>query len=317
MIDQPLRELFLSTAVSADTRAVNSRLAATLAAQPPPTNLVAIREAFARGLAGIPASPKSPRARTTTIPGPGGDIPMRILAPDQVRGAYLHLHGGGWIVGTNDMWDGPLERLGREVGLACISVGYRLAPEHAFPAAVDDCVAAALWLLDHAEEEFGASWLAIGGESAGAHLAVATLLRLREAGRGGSFRAANLLYGMFDLSLTPSVRRANATPVIDRAACEGFVAAFCGKADVRVPSISPLYADLAGLPPALFSAGTLDPLVDDSMFMHMRWQASGNESELAVYPGGVHGFNSLEGTLSEAANLRVSGFLRKRMEADR
>ncbi len=316
MNDVALPELFRPEAVSANTRSINEGLSARLAAGPRPPDLGALREAFARGLTGIPASAKSPHARTRTIPGPGGDIPLRILVPDAVRGAYLHIHGGLWMIGTNDMWDGQLERLGREAGLACVSIDYRLAPEHTFPAAVDDCVAAALWLIDHAETEFGTSRLTIGGESAGAHLSVATLLRLRDEGYADAFDATNLLYGCYDLSLTPSARRATGTIILDRTTYEGGVAAFRGRTDPRDPTLSPLYADLTGLPPALFSVGTLDPLVDDSLFMHMSWQAAGNKSELAVYPGGLHGFNALDGELAEAANRRVETFLHTRLETN-
>lgn len=82
-----------------------------------------------------------------------------------------------------------------------------------------------------------------------------------------------------------------------------------GPFDPRDPAISPLYADLAGLPPALFSVGTLDPLIDDSLFMHARWRAAGNEARLAVFPGGVHGFHMLEGALAQSANASVARFL--------
>ena len=139
-----------------------------------------------------------------------------------------------------------------------------------------------------------------------------TLLRLRDLGRLTAFKSANLLYGCYDLSLTPGIRRAHGTPIIDRSAVEGFAEGFRGEADLRDPDISPLYADLADLPPALFSVGTLDPLVDDTLFMHRRWQAAGNQAELAVYPGGVHGFENLQGELAEAANQRCHAFLRER-----
>jgi acetyl esterase/lipase len=309
-----LLEAFRPDAISADTLAVNEKLIDTLAHLPEMKDLAATREAFAAGRAGLPASPKSPHARTIEIAGPGGPIGLRILAPDVIRGVFLHIHGGGWMIGTNDMWDDQLVRLGREAGLACVSVEYRLAPEHVFPAAVDDCVAAALWLIEHAEAEFGTSALAIGGESAGAHLTAATLLRLRELGKANAFRAANLMFGCYDLSLTPSIRRAAGTPFVDRASVDRFATTFLGGMDARDPAVSPLYADLSNLPPALFSVGSSDPLVDDSLFMHMRWQAAGNESELAVYPGGVHGFNSLGGELADAANHHVGLFLRSKLD---
>lgn len=309
-----LRDLFCPGAITPGTRAVNDRLSATLEGLEPPSDLAGMREAYASGGFGLPVSPRSPRARTMTIPGPGGPIGLRILEPGIVRGVYLHFHGGGWMVGSNDTWDATLELFGREAGLVVVSADYRLAPEHVFPAAVDDCVAVVSWLIENAEAEFGSSWLSIGGESAGAHLAASTLLRLRDLGTVGAIRAANLLFGCYDLSLTPSARRAEGTAFIDRAVLEQFTAAFGGGMDLRDPAISPLYADLSGLPPALFTVGSIDPLVDDSLFMHMRWQAAGGRSELVVHPGGPHGFNSLEGELARSANQDMARFLRQARE---
>lgn len=314
-IGPSLRDLFATEALSADTRSVNTKLAATLAVLDPPTDLSGMRAAYSSGGFGLPASPKSPRARTLTIPGPAGPIDLRILTPDIVRGVYLHIHGGGWMVGSNDTWDEPLELFGREAGLAVVSPNYRLAPEHVFPAAVDDCVAVASWLIAQSQAEFGTTWLSIGGESAGANLAASTLVRLRDKGTANAFKAANLLFGCYDLSLTPSVRQAEGTAFIDRNVLAQFASAFGGGIDLRNPAVSPLYADLAGLPPALFTVGTIDPLVDDSLFMHMRWQAAGNASELAVYPGGTHGFNSLGGALARSANVDMARYLARQREA--
>lgn len=310
-----LRDAMRPEAVSADTHAVNARLAARLAATPMPADLAVLRDAYARGELTLPVSTRSPRARTLTIAGPGGEIGLRILAPEVIHGALLHIHGGGWKAGTNDMWDAQLELVGREAGLAVVSVDYRLAPEHPYPAAMDDCETAARWLIDNVEARFGVSWLAIAGESAGAHLAASTLLRLRDAGQGDAFRAASLMYGCFDLSLTPSMLRGEDTPIINRPGVEALASAFCNGANPRDPRVSPLYADLASLPPALISVGTLDPLLDDSLFLHMRWLAGGNESELALYPGGVHAFNFLEGELAEEANLAAGRFLRSQRES--
>lgn len=307
--DAALGDPFQPEAISAETWAVNAALAAKLAAVVPPTDVTAMRAAYAAGHLSLPVSPRSPRARTLTIPGPASEIGLRVLSPERPRGAYLHFHGGGWTAGTNDMWDEPLELLGREAGLVAVSVDYRLAPENPFPAGLDDAFAAAQWLVRHAQAEFGVSWLAIGGESAGAHLAASTLVRLRDAGAADAYRAANLMYGCYDLSLTPSMRRAQDTLVLDRARVEALVAGVRGPFDPRDAAISPLYADLSGLPAALFSVGTLDPLIDDSLFMHARWRAAGNAAELAVFAGGVHGFHMLEGQLAQAANAGVARFL--------
>jgi len=193
-----------------------------------------------------------------------------------------------------------------------VSVGYRLAPEHPHPAGPDDCEAAALWLAANVEREFGGDVLAVGGESAGAHLSAVTLLRLRDRHGLAPFRAALLTYGQYDFAFTPSVRRWGArnlvlsTPIITQ-----FVDWFAPPQLRADPDLSPLHADLRDMPPALFTVGTLDPLLDDSLllFMAARWTAAGNRAELAVYPGGVHAFNAFPIAIAGEANARMVRFL--------
>lgn len=304
-----LRKMFLPSAITAETHSINEDLNRKLAALSPPADLVALRKDYVEGALGLPASPRSLRARTLTIGGPAGPMALRIIGPANARGAYLHFHGGGWIAGSNDTWDGQLSIISEWSGMLALSLDYRLAPEHPFPAAIDDCVAAALWLIENALPGFGASRLAIGGESAGANLAASTLIRLRDMGKASAFHAANLLFGCYDLSLTPSARLADDAPFVSREGMAQFSSAFAGRHDLRNPEISPLFADLRDLPPALFSVGTIDPLLDDSLFMHMRWQAAGNRSKLALYPGGTHGFNSFNSEIAYAANVAMGDFL--------
>jgi len=249
---------------------------------------------------------------------PGG-VRLRVVRPaaGAVRGAYLHIHGGGWTLGGADMQDVALKALADATGLVAVSVEYRLAPEHPFPAGPDDCEAAALWLLtDGAAALEVPAWFAIGGESAGAHLSVVTLLRLRDRhGLGGAFRAANLVFGCYDMSMTPSQRLWGdrnlvlSTPII-RWFADQFLPGMSAE-ERRSPEVSPLYAQLAGMPPALFSVGDLDPLLDDSLFMSERWRAAGAASELRVWPEGVHGFNAYPTPVAREANERQYAFLRE------
>ncbi len=231
-------------------------------------------------------------------------------------GVYLHLHGGGWTIGAADPQDPLLAQLARESGLVVASLEYRLAPEHPYPCGPDDCEDAALWLLERGAAELDAPGaLAIGGESAGAHLAAVTLLRLRDRHGAAGFRAANLVYGTYDLGGTPSRRAADAeTLVLTDSSMTWFTENFVPGLDGeqrRDPSISPLYADLRGLPPALFTVGTLDPLLDDTLFMAARWQAAGNDAELLAYEDAVHGFNAFPTGLARAANAAQVDFLRR------
>jgi len=195
-------------------------------------------------------------------------------------------------------------------------VEYRLAPEHPFPAGPDDCEAAAAWLVKHAKTEFGSDILTIGGESAGGHLSALTVLRMRDRYGYTGFRGANLVYGVFDLSMTPSqVAFGDRRLVLRTIDMQQFYNAFLPTiTDRRVPDISPLYANLQGLCPALFSVGTLDALLDDTLFMHARWIAAGNETELAIYPGGAHGFTLFPNRLADEAGARSEAFLRKVLE---
>jgi len=315
----PDASLFDPDAIDAETRAFNADLVTKLSALPDQWNFPpqVIRDRRAQGLGPFPLPPKSPRAETITIAGPGGPLPLRIIAPARPRGVFLHIHGGGWTFNTADMQDDRLERLAEVCGLACVSVEYRLAPENPYPAPADDCETAALWLVREAKARFGTEWLAIGGESAGAHLAVTALLRLRDRHGLRPFRAASLMAGCYDLGMTPSVRRwGDEKLVLHTRDIFMFVQNYLRLGgDVRDPDISPLYADLTGLPPALFTVGTRDPLVDDTLFMASRWQAARNRTELAVWPGGAHVFISFQTALAEKALARIDAFLADAMAA--
>jgi acetyl esterase/lipase len=194
--------------------------------------------------------------------------------------------------------------LAKRAGVATVAVGYRLAPEHPYPAGPDDCEAAAVWLLANAKREFGTERLLIGGGSAGANLAAVTLLRMRDRHQSaGRFLAANLVFGVYDVAGTPSQIRLGVGSFRD------LYLPGRDLAERKHPDISPLYADLAGLPPALFTVGTADYLYDDSLFMAMRWRAAGNEAELAIYPDSVHGFTVFPTAMARAANERIQSWV--------
>jgi acetyl esterase/lipase len=306
--------LFRAEAISEETRHFNEEIIKLLTPAPNWWEVGAqrVRDARARGEGPFPLAPKSARARTITIDGQGGiRIPLRIVAPPNPRGVYLHIHGGGMVLGAADLQDQMLDHVNVQAGLACVSVEYRLAPENPYPAAPDDCESAALWLAKNAKAEFGVDVLAIGGESAGATLSAITLLRMRDRHGFTGFRAANLVYGAYDLSMTPSQKQfGNERLILRTVDIEQFMRAYLpGAQDMRDPDISPLYADLEGLPPALFTIGTRDALVDDSLFMYARYIVAGNRAELAVYPGGAHGFNYFPIGIAEQANARMDAFL--------
>ncbi len=306
--------LFEDAAIDAETKAINARIDAALAKAPPIDTVppAVLREARARGDGVFPARPKSDRAMTREIPGPGGPVSLRLVAPERPRGVYMHIHGGGWVNGANDQNDPLMEHLCDRHGLAVVSVGYRLAPEHPYPAAPDDCEAAARWLAAHSPTQFGTDWIAIGGESAGAHLAAVTLLRMRDR-YGFAFRAANLVYGLYDMALTPSVRNWGARRlVLNTHTMTWFGDVFATDPTTwSTPDVSPIHADLRGLPPALFTVGTQDLLIDDTLFMHARWTAAGNPAALEVFPGAPHGFPAFGGPMARRFRDVVDDFLER------
>lgn len=308
--------MFRDSAISPDTVKLNEQMIQLLTGQPEwwIIGAEAQRAARRRGEGPFPAPVMSPRARTITITGKDGNrIPLRVIAPANPRGIYLHIHGGGWVLGGADMQDPMLERIADNTGQAVVSVEYRLAPEHPYPAGPDDCEAAAAWLVQNGKKEFGTDALTLGGESAGGHLAAVTILRMRDRHGYTKFRGANIVYGAFDLSMTPSQRQFGDRRLVLRTIdMQQFYNAFLPTVtDRRVPDISPLYADLKGLCPALFSVGTKDALLDDTLFMHARWTVAGNEAELAIHPGGAHGFTLFPNDLSKSASIRMDAFLNR------
>lgn len=312
----PLPDLLYPEAISEATRLRNEQLTQSMEALPEWWLIgpAAFRQAQREGLSGFPSAMFSDRARDRTIDGPDGPLRLREITPaqGQPRGVYLHIHGGGWVIGGADMQDSLLCSLADHAGLAVLSVHYRLAPEHRYPAAPDDCEAAAAWLIKHAKAVYGTEALFIGGESAGAHLSALTLLRLRQRLGHCAFAGAVFNFGLFDLGLTPSARAfGNDRLFLRTLDILHFRDAFVpGESDLRNPNLSPLYADLKGQCPALFVVGTRDALLDDSLFMHARWLAAGNVGQLEIYPGAPHGFMRLSDAHSQQAVQRQIGFLR-------
>ncbi len=305
--------LFRPDAITPEVRAFNEALLKRMAEVPSPT----ARNRDESAPRAFPAVPRSPRARVRKVPGMGGhDVGVRIVPPasGSPRGAYLHFHGGGLVMGSADQDDAMLERIANETGLAAVSVEYRLAPAHPYPAAWDDCEAAAVWLAKNVQAEFGGPALAIGGESAGATLAVPVLVRMRDKHGFTGFHAANLSYGNYDTSMTPSQIWIGAHRHVigteDIRQCSNAYAPDVTQR--RNPDMSALYAQLSNMPSALFSVGTLDPFLDDSLFVCARWVAAGNDAELAVYPGAPHGFNIIGHPHAAAANARIDAFLNAR-----
>lgn len=235
-------------------------------------------------------------------------VRCRIFTPDgPPRAVYLHFHGGGMVVGKPEMSDLANLATARAHDVAVVSVDYRLAPEHPYPAGPDDGVAVAAWLLEHGEAEYGASTLVVGGESAGGYMAAAVLLRMRdELDALDRVHGANLVFGVHDWGGPPSQRgiRPHAGPdILDPEGITFFADCYLPgmtSDERRDPAISPAFADLSGLPPLLCSVGSTDHLLDDTLFLASRAAAADTPVDLFVAPDMPHGFQAFPCGITEA-----------------
>ncbi|WFE40586.1 alpha/beta hydrolase [Micromonospora sp. WMMD998] len=300
--------------------------AARAAAGVTPLYAQTLTEARAADLAAIRAGAGAvepvEEVRDTTVPGPAGPLPVRIHRPagDGPLPTLVYLFGGGWTLGSVDTADGICRRLVNLTGCQTVTVGYRLAPEHPFPAAVEDCQAALRHLVANAAEfRVDPRRLAVGGDSAGGNLAAAVTLLARADG-GPALAAQVLVYPNTDQR--PGSRPAgDEDPLLFNrhsvAWYRGHYLADPG--DAAHPLASPLLADdLSGLPPALVVTAGHDPLHAEGRRYAERLGEAGVPTETVDYPGMVHGFFAMPGVFDAGrdAQERVAAFLRRHFGLD-
>jgi len=234
------------------------------------------------------------REQNLSLPGPHGQVPCRLYLPDNAARPPLiiYAHGGGFMQGSLPSWDAMLRELVRQSGVAALSVDYGLSPEHRFPVAFEEIVAM-VRLAAREGSGFGIdpTRLAVGGDSAGANLALAAALALRDAGER-ALGLMLLIYGCFSTDTeSPSWQRfgrgAGLSQTQMRWIWETYLEQPEQQKDWRA---APILADLTGLPPAHLIVGSLDPLLDDSQRLGARLKEAGVPSELKVYEGLNHGF---------------------------
>jgi acetyl esterase len=229
-----------------------------------------------------------------SLPGPHGQVPCRLYLPDDIEhpGLIVYAHGGAFVQGSLPSWDHFLRDLVRLSGVAALSVNYRLAPEHRFPAAFDD-MAAVTRLAAREGAGFGIdpTRLAVGGDSAGACLALGAALAMRDAGET-ALRFQLLIYGCFSTDLdSPSWRRFGQGAGLSQASMRWAWQTYLEKPEQWQDwRAAPILADLTGLPSAYLIVGNLDPLLDDSQNLAARLKGAGVPCELTVYEGINHGF---------------------------
>ncbi len=258
--------------------------------------------AHARPLA---LGPDVARIYDKRIPGPGGDIPIRVYVPygRPPFPCFVYYHGGGWVTGTLDMSDATCKHLSMGASCVVVSVDYRMAPEHKFPAAADDAYAAALWTRQHAAE-LGADpgRVAVGGASAGATLAAVVCLIAKEKGGQPSLVHQLLVYPVTDLAMnTPSHRENGQGYLLTRDSMDWYAQQYLRTpADALNPHASPLLAkDMRGLPPALVITAEYDPLRDEGEAYAQKLRAAGVPTACTRYDGMIHGFFNMFNVLDK------------------
>ena len=234
------------------------------------------------------------RERDLSLPGPQGQVPCRLYLPDGAEKPPLiiYTHGGGFMQGSLPSWDAMLRELVRQSGVAALSVDYRLSPEHRFPVAFEEMVAM-VRLAAHEGAEFGIdpTRLAVGGDSAGANLALAAALAVRDAGQR-ELGFMLLIYGCFSTDTeSPSWQRFGQGAGLSQTPMRWIWETYLERPEQRDDwRAAPILANLAGLPPAHLIVGSLDPLLDDSHRLAARLKEAGVPHELTVYEGINHGF---------------------------
>lgn len=265
------------------------------------------RQAAAGALGSWAGEPEElPHVRNATIPGPDGAIPVRIYSPERAKPgpALVYFHGGGWVVCDLDTHDVICRAIAGRSGAVVISVDYRLAPEHKYPAAVIDCYAATEWVAENVEPlGIDPRRIAVGGDSAGGNLAAVVSLQSRDEA-GPHIALQVLVYPVTDLSSleTPSYREFAAGYGLTAPEMAWFREQYLARTeDARCIYASPLLApDLSGLPPALVITAECDPLRDEGEAYARRLEAAGVPVRYTCYPGMIHPFFSLSGGVRQA-----------------
>jgi acetyl esterase len=282
----------------------------------PPFETVTPAEARELYLAGrVATNPEPPEldsAKPLSIPAPHGSIPARIYIPKTLRKkdglapCLAFFHGGGFVIGDLDSHDVVCRKLAHEGEMIVISVDYRLAPEHKFPAAAEDCIGATQWIAANAKQlDIDAARLTVGGDSAGGNLAAVVAIAARD-GAGPKIAGQVLIYPATDFRMNhPSHSEPETSLLLTHSVIKWFINHYMGDGDIDDWRASPARAKLAGLPPAYVLVAGGDPLRDEGNEYADKLKAAGVNVTYRFFPGQFHGFFTM-GKLLNQANIAVS-----------
>ncbi len=240
-------------------------------------------------------------------------IPAEWVIPSGAadNGSILYLHGGGYTIGSIKTHRSLVSYLSKAAGMRALLIEYRLAPEHPFPAAVEDSVAAYRWLL---KEGFDPARIAIAGDSAGGGLTVATMVKLRDEGEPLPAAAVCLSPWVDMEGVGESMKtRAEVDPIVEQGPLLEMAEAYLGGTDPRTPLAAPLYADLKGLPPMLIQVGTAEVLLDDSTRLAERAKKAGVDVTLEPWEDMIHIWQFFASMIPEGRDAveRIASFIHK------
>jgi epsilon-lactone hydrolase len=278
----------------------------------PPSNTLTIEQRRAQYERAERVFPTPPNLKIETIAAPA--CPAEWLTAPSVRtdAVVLYLHGGGYVIGSPRSHRHLAAAIGRAAGTRTLLLDYRLAPEHPFPAALQDAVAAYQWLL---AQGIASERVVVAGDSAGGGLTMATLLTLRD--RGLPQAAGGVCISPW-VDLTNSaesyVTKAAVDPIVTRDGIEGMTQAYVGGGDRKAPLVSPLYADLRDLPPLLVQVGSDEVLLDDARGLGQRAKAAGVDVTVEEWPSMIHVWHWFLPMLDEAQSAvdGIGRFIRTR-----
>jgi acetyl esterase/lipase len=259
------------------------------------------------------ASPVEPDIKLTTVEAGGVQAEWSLAPGSDPTKVLMFLHGGGYCSGSITSHRGMVTRVGRAAGVRTLALNYRLAPEHPFPAALTDALAAYGFLLD---QGIAADKIAIGGDSAGGGLTLATMLRLRDAGKPLP-GCAWLVSPWTDLEMTGAslADKADVDPLIQKVYLEELASAYLAGADPKAPLVSPLHADLTGLPPLLVQVGSAETLLDDALRIARRAGAADVPVNLEIWPHMIHAWHLWAAQVQDSRRAIASAgaFMRARL----
>jgi acetyl esterase len=294
-------------------------------AGPPPSGPEQARASHIASTAWVSASGEDvAEVHDLAVPGPACPVPVRIYRPERVErpGTLLYVHGGGWVVGTLDTFDGVCRAIANRCGMTVVSVAYRLAPEHRYPAAIDDCYAVAEWVASGAGAPLvDGGPLVVAGDSAGGNLAAALAILARDRG-GPAVAAQVLIYPITDATMnTVSYREFGEGFYLTAAEMTANWRHYLGPWQGEVRSdFSPLHADdLAGLAPTFILTAEYDPLRDEGEAYARRLEQAGVPVRLQRFDGMIHGFVRFTAVCdsAEAAFAAIGDYVTSIVAGDR